>query len=1450
MLCVGLPTQEAHAMDKSMVEGAEYNQSNYEDKTIYGSVYSFDDLKSFELNKDYVAGGGLPNPVGNVKLTDKFDHTGTLKGGKCLSILGRNNQYNRIKILNALSNKPLSTSDIGKHFTVSAYVMSNKSCSIKFGLFSTIDQNKYATDTICSDTKNVNANEWTRYEFEFTVTKAFVDNGINSLGFSQNNGESSAEIYLDDIVVTYAGDAIIFDNLNSFSLNTDFTLGGGYPQNPENYILTSDENHFSADTDGKSFKFLGRTKVDNRVKFSRLMGDKFTDADIGKAFEVNVYVKSSVDTQMRLGVYGPTNTKYAYTPYDSQVYDVKENGWTKLTIWLTVDDYVVKNGINMIGIDQPSNVTVSDHFFVDDITVRKENYNFSNSAKMDSDEYFNNLPEGEILCSSDDFLNSLNSFNGSDKYKAQSISYAGWQEAYGFTKAVQYTVDEKPKTPQTYQHMIKNIGNESKKNDQLLVVCYIRGKKSNAKDGKCHIQFVIENGNSTKVLQSDYKALTDEKWQKCYFPTGKINDYTGELRLNIRCGYEVQQFDIADLKIIRYDAAKYPGLSYEDMPESISAPNGILPAEKWRSEAEERIKLTRMGKATVHVTDMDGNPLPGAKVDIDMKDHEFQFGSAVNSTILNNIKNYNDTIKGYFNTAVLESEHKWVIYDKDKTRARNIYNMLKNFGIKNVRGHALIWDKDYTKGWVDNSAVPKEVSDNYDNAQKLDELIEEHIKQMLTDFNGQISDWDVVNEIAYNHCIVDKYDKEPLLKWFSWARQYDPNAERYINEAEITGNGDDHLNKLCAYLDYMRDNNVEVDGIGLQSHFSSACDIDAFKTQLDRLASYGKRLKITEYDFNNRGNIQSDFTRDIMILAYSYPQIDGFLGWGFCDKYHFQNNAMLYDENWNLKDSGRQYVDLVFNNWWSDESGKTDDNGDISRRVFYGDYEVTVDYLGQTTKQTVSFNRGGNNDITVKVQDNKNRKGLIEIPLSDVSDSDEKVEFKFNVNSGVQKLDFYAISQDLGDKVTWNTAPKNNKTASGFDADFIGSVTVNGSGQYSLDITDTAKAKRKAGLDKITLGISAKQTNGFTSDFSDIVLKKVTSTENRAFGTNGEYVTGGSGGTGNCVVSKDYDRDNDTVGGKSLRLTKTKDFRYKFYNGLKSTSTLSQDDLGRKFKVSFSVLNPVSSGEATNMNVGFMSAAVGQTPSGLATNGYTFKGSTCKVQLENTGKWTDYSFDFEVTQEVIDWQAGMLTFSDTFKDIYVDNVKVTDVSDPVSININASDETNFPTIVTTKSDGTTESKKASKTAYIEDGANQDKVMPKSDEVLINGFRMNNLQIVSSKWHGSYKAGESFGYEASFDNNADSSINVSLITALYKADVLVDIDIKNKEFVSGQKGLIQTNISLPQDLSDEYYIKTYIWKGFDTMEPLGEFAEYPYSLSGDSTKDMNDFVLNYDIESWR
>lgn len=113
--------------------------------------------------------------------------------------------------------------------------------------------------------------------------------------------------------------------------------------------------------------------------------------------------------------------------------------------------------------------------------------------------------------------------------------------------------------------------------------------------------------------------------------------------------------------------------------------------------------------------------------------------------------------------------------------------------------------------------------------------------------------------------------------------------------------------------------------------------------------------------------MQADFTRDMIIAAYSHPSYSGFLMWGFYDGAHWLKNAPLFREDWTLKPSGAAYIDLVYNQLWTNEDAVTDAKGTSTVRGYQGEYIVTVEYNGKTYRQRADLTKDGANKLVFDV---------------------------------------------------------------------------------------------------------------------------------------------------------------------------------------------------------------------------------------------------------------------------------------------------------------------------------------------------------------------------------------------------------------------------------------------------------------------------------------------------
>lgn len=415
--------------------------------------------------------------------------------------------------------------------------------------------------------------------------------------------------------------------------------------------------------------------------------------------------------------------------------------------------------------------------------------------------------------------------------------------------------------------------------------------------------------------------------------------------------------------------------------------------EDWRAVAEAGIAEHRQAALVVEVVDAKGEPVPDAQVRVEMTRHAFRFGTAVSAMKLGPVLlgeegetqdtdwlTYRDKITEHFNAAVLENGHKWRWWEAPKDREKTVATTrwLLDQGL-DVRGHTLIW-QHRKKSW----SMPNDVFDSEDHAY-IRKRVADRISQAITHeygARGRLPEWDLLNEQWSEHVLTDKLDPDSpkeqapsLIEWFNTAHKAAPEVRLYINDYGIlVGDKAEHRASYEKTIRYLMDNDAPLHGIGFQAHFvngQSTPSIDAVRERLDRFAAFGVPLLITEFDMFGKGwedGQKAQWLRDFMTVCFSHPGIDGFIMWGFWDGKHWADNAPLYDKDWNLKPEGEAWMQLVFDQWWTDENGNTDARGRWQTRAFLGEHRVTVTGPGgEMVQREAVVTRGRDNRVVVEL---------------------------------------------------------------------------------------------------------------------------------------------------------------------------------------------------------------------------------------------------------------------------------------------------------------------------------------------------------------------------------------------------------------------------------------------------------------------------------------------------
>lgn len=245
----------------------------------------------------------------------------------------------------------------------------------------------------------------------------------------------------------------------------------------------------------------------------------------------------------------------------------------------------------------------------------------------------------------------------------------------------------------------------------------------------------------------------------------------------------------------------------------------------------------------------------------------------------------------------------------------------------------------------------------------LRQLIRDYVYDTVEAWQGRITDWDVVNETTTQHVVLDILGEQELVNWFELARAADPAARLCFNDFHLLSGK--HLENFERHVRLLLDAGAPLDVLCEQGH-GLPLPMEQVFANLDRLASFGLGLQITEFDCASADErCQADWTRDLMTAAFSHPQMEGFTMWGFWDDRHWLGDAPLFYPDWTLKPSGEAWINLVHGEWWTRAEGATDAAGRYGVRGFLGEYEVVVRHAGRERTVPATLAKGG---VTIEVR--------------------------------------------------------------------------------------------------------------------------------------------------------------------------------------------------------------------------------------------------------------------------------------------------------------------------------------------------------------------------------------------------------------------------------------------------------------------------------------------------
>ncbi len=233
----------------------------------------------------------------------------------------------------------------------------------------------------------------------------------------------------------------------------------------------------------------------------------------------------------------------------------------------------------------------------------------------------------------------------------------------------------------------------------------------------------------------------------------------------------------------------------------------------------------------------------------------------------------------------------------DFTRADALLSFATQHDCK-LRGHNLCWHNQLPN-WFAQVATSENAGD----------LLRRHVATVAGHFAGHIHSWDVVNEAV--HVEDGRPDGLRNSKWlqllgpdyigiaYRAASQSDPKALLTYNEYDIEQDGpkfDAKRTAVLRLLTSMRDQNIPIQALGLQSHLRAAKklpDWSALHEFIRAVEKLNLQVFVTELDVNDadlgpdveeRDHLVAELYRDYLTNVLQHQSVKAVLTWGLTDR--------------------------------------------------------------------------------------------------------------------------------------------------------------------------------------------------------------------------------------------------------------------------------------------------------------------------------------------------------------------------------------------------------------------------------------------------------------------------------------------------------------------------------------------------------------------------------------
>jgi len=383
------------------------------------------------------------------------------------------------------------------------------------------------------------------------------------------------------------------------------------------------------------------------------------------------------------------------------------------------------------------------------------------------------------------------------------------------------------------------------------------------------------------------------------------------------------------------------------------------------------IELNRKAPAQVLVVNAAGDAVSGAQVEVVQNESEFLFGANLHG--FNQFTgSQNDTYKQKFSEVFNYATVPFYWSMIEPVQGQPNYALLDGMvawanskGI-DMKGHAVLYgDTGMTPAWA---ATPSEA------------LQLQRITDVFARFGGSISKWDLVNEP------VSALGSMVFAPAYHHAKNLQPNSTLLVNEYGQFYSGFDifYANAYQTLRQTVQQQlaaGTPIDVVGIQAHapVDTAWPLETIWNHLDLYAALGTDIHITEFMPCSNGApvlgtpyrgtwteaAQAQFAEDFYRVAFAHGGVKAISWWDFADTGAWLAQGGMLRSNFTTKPVYDRLKNLIRNEWRTNATGASDNQGRYLLSAFHGEYTVRVTHNGVTYTVPMQVSKDGDNVAVV-----------------------------------------------------------------------------------------------------------------------------------------------------------------------------------------------------------------------------------------------------------------------------------------------------------------------------------------------------------------------------------------------------------------------------------------------------------------------------------------------------